>query len=371
MTMVYLEDLLACARRSNFVVTALEVRDLAFLQGALRGAERQQAPVVLVVDAGGSDADHLAALLAAMEQAAQRSASPVVIHGSGISSLSEAVHAINHGCNSLGLDAALTAQASLCREVVKMAHDCGVPVLGRPGAGKGRADLETVLGESNCDGVELEVPPVPDGSSRSMEAVEAVCEDLARFEKDGRPPLLLVRGAGLSPPASLRQALQGKGVAWLGGGQEAAAQKCLAAANGDYDRFVAHLVEELAEAAAAAAQGGGGAGQAEAARAMCRVWSPVEHLIIYNVSDLDEAGAETMMRDGRRILGAIPGVRQVFTGVAVKEEARYRYCWLVRFVHPNVIDSYRHHPDHVAFADNRFRPVAGDRISIDYQAFPD
>ena len=40
---------------------------------------------------------------------------------------------------------------------------------------------------------------------------------------------------------------------------------------------------------------------------------------------------------------------------------------LVRFCHPAVIESYREHPDHVAFADNRFRPVAGERISVDYQ----
>ena len=69
-----------------------------------------------------------------------------------------------------------------------------------------------------------------------------------------------------------------------------------------------------------------------------------------------------------RILGAIPGVRAVFTGEAVKQDAAYRYTWLVRFCHPAVIESYREHPDHVAFADNLFRPVAGERISIDYQA---
>ena len=95
---------------------------------------------------------------------------------------------------------------------------------------------------------------------------------------------------------------------------------------------------------------------------------PVEHLIIYNIEGLDRAGAETMMIEGRRVLSAIPGVREVFTGEAVKEGAKYRYTWLVRFCHPAVIDSYREHPDHVAFANNLFRPVAGERISIDYLA---
>jgi len=75
-----------------------------------------------------------------------------------------------------------------------------------------------------------------------------------------------------------------------------------------------------------------------------------------------------MMTEGRRVLSTIPGVREVFTGEAVKETAKYHYTWLVRFCHPAVIDSYREHPDHVAFANNLFHPVAGGRISIDYLA---
>jgi fructose-bisphosphate aldolase class II len=94
---------------------------------------------------------------------------------------------------------------------------------------------------------------------------------------------------------------------------------------------------------------------------------PVEHLIIYNVKGIDRAGAEAMIAEGRQVLSAIPGVREVFTGETMQDNAKYRYTWLVRFCHPLVIDSYREHPDHVTFADKLFRPVAGERISIDYQ----
>jgi len=93
-----------------------------------------------------------------------------------------------------------------------------------------------------------------------------------------------------------------------------------------------------------------------------------EHLIIYNVKGLNEQRVQAMMAEGRRMLAAIPGVREVITGEAVKAGAAYPYTWLVRFCHPAVIDSYRDHPSHVAFADQLFRPVAGERISIDYQA---
>lgn len=114
----------------------------------------------------------------------------------------------------------------------------------------------------------------------------------------------------------------------------------------------------------------GSAGQADAVLAVCRPWMPVEHVILFNSLPEGEEGiglAQDLMRDGREVLGAIPGVRKVFVGNALRPDARYRHCWLVRFAHPRVIDSYREHPEHVAFADERFRPAAPDRVSIDFE----
>jgi fructose-bisphosphate aldolase class II len=112
----------------------------------------------------------------------------------------------------------------------------------------------------------------------------------------------------------------------------------------------------------------GAAGRADAVLAEVPPWREVEHLIIYNSPGLEEPTVEEMMAEGYRVLGAIPGVRRVFTGRALKDGAKYRYCWLVRFAHPKVIESYRDHPDHADFADARFRPLSAGRISIDYEA---
>jgi len=94
---------------------------------------------------------------------------------------------------------------------------------------------------------------------------------------------------------------------------------------------------------------------------------PVDHVILFNVEGLDETGVQAMLEEGARMLGPIAGVRDLAAGVAVKADAAYRYHWMVRFAHPNVIPYYRDHPAHVAFADGRFRPVAGNRVSIDYR----
>ena len=54
------------------------------------------------------------------------------------------------------------------------------------------------------------------------------------------------------------------------------------------------------------------------------------------------------------------------TGRAVAENPKYRFCRIVEFAHRKVIESYRDHPGHIAFANSRFRPIANDRISFDF-----
>jgi len=70
------------------------------------------------------------------------------------------------------------------------------------------------------------------------------------------------------------------------------------------------------------------------------------------------------MAEGQRQLSAIPGVREVQVGSVSDKSARYRHCWLIRFASSAVIESYKHHPAHVAFADRLFRPA--DRLTTDY-----
>jgi hypothetical protein len=110
----------------------------------------------------------------------------------------------------------------------------------------------------------------------------------------------------------------------------------------------------------------GASGQGADALENCGPWRPVEHLIVYNTT-VDDKTSAGLAAEGRRVLDQIPGVRATWSGRALKPDASYRWCWLIRFAHAAVIDSYRDHPDHVAYADNHFRPIAGNRISIDYE----
>ena len=114
----------------------------------------------------------------------------------------------------------------------------------------------------------------------------------------------------------------------------------------------------------------GSSGRADDVLANCSAWQPVHHTIIYNVEKLSDAQVENVMALGQKMLGQIPGVRRVITGTTAQEQAKYKFSWLIEFVHSKVIDSYRDHPDHLRFANELFRPIASDRISIDFMQRP-
>jgi len=93
----------------------------------------------------------------------------------------------------------------------------------------------------------------------------------------------------------------------------------------------------------------------------------IRHLIVFNIREgaTNEECLAVIAR-GREQLLQIPGVIRLSFGTAVKEDARYRYNLAVDFQDESVIELYKHHPIHVAYADDYFRPLATDRITIDY-----
>jgi fructose-bisphosphate aldolase class II len=276
------------------------------------------------------------------------------------------------------------------RAVVDMAHGCAVPVEGELGyvAGVEGEDAEKHPGEViytspdeaaeyvERSGVDFLAVSIGTVHGRMAGEPRLDLERLAAIDARLGIPLVIHGGTGLSD-AQFR-ALIARGVTKINyytALADAAAACMRANAAADPRAGYTGLVKGVRAAIAAEVERcielWGGAGQADAVLAEARPWREVEHLIVYNLSEAGVAGVADMMREGRKVLGAIPGVRRVFTGEAVTAGANYRYCWLVRFADEAVIPTYRDHPAHRAFADTHFRPVAGDRISIDYIAVED
>jgi fructose-bisphosphate aldolase class II len=327
--------------------------------------------------------------MSAVETAAMRAKVPVAIHLDHGERLESAIAAIRFGCNGVMVDAShrpFEENLAATREVVTMAHACGIAVEGELGSVPGveGEDAQQHPGEMRftsvieakqfveLTGVDLLAVSIGTVHGRMQGEPNLDFERLQQINASLAIPLVLHGGTGLS--ADQYQRLIENGIAKINyyTALSDAAGACITK-NADQNQsgitgLMHGVSNRISEEVARCMTLWGSAGRASEVLAHCEPWLPVEHLIIYNTSIDDENQINRMMEEGRRVLGAIPGVRRVFTGDAVQESAGYRYTWLVKFCHPAVIDSYREHLDHVTFADSFFRPIAGDRISIDYQA---
>jgi len=326
-------------------------------------------------------------LMSAVETAARRATIPVAIHLDHGMNLGSAVRSIRLGCNGVMVDAShhsFEENCALTCTVAEMAHGCGVPIEGELGyvPGVEGEDAERHPGEQ----VYTSVDEAKEYVRRTHVDFLAVSIGTVHGRMKGEPdlnytrlqeinealaiPLVLHGGTGLSDEQYRRLIANGiSKINYYTALADAAGQRLQQntgkKAQG-YTALAAGISDVINSEAERCMQLWGCAGRADEVMKASTPWSPVEHLIIYNVEASDDT-VHTMMDEGRRVLVTIPGVREVFTGDALQEGARYRFSWLVKFCHPAVIDSYREHPAHLTFADNLFRPIAGDRISIDYQ----
>lgn len=388
MALVNMRDMLEDAYRNRYAVGAFDLVSLDFLGAIIAAAESREAPVILSLAESHFEYVDFDLVMPAVEAAARRTWVPVAIHLDHGHTLESAVRGIRLGCNGVMVDASqldFRQNVATTREVADMAHGCGVPVEGELGyvAGVEGEDAEKHPGEIRytspteakafVEQTEVDFLAVSIGTvhGRMSGSPRLDLDRLARINAAVGIPLVIHGGTGLSDQQF--RDLIARGVTKINyytALSDAAADRIRVnvetAPAAGYTRLVAGIQRAMTTEMERCIELWGSAGRARELLRRCTPWSAVNHTIIYNLAKDREVDAEAMMAEGRRVLSAIPGVRDVFTGTAVANDALYRYCWNVRFCHPAVIDSYRDHPDHQRFADSLFRPAAGDRISTDF-----
>lgn len=389
MPLVHMSDMLQHAHREGYAVGAFDLVSLDFLQGVVAAAETCEAPVILSLAESHFDYFDFPIFMPAVVAAARRATVPVAIHLDHGASLDSAVQAIGLGCNGVMVDAStqpFDANVERTRAVVEMAHGCGIPVEGELGyvAGVEGEDAERHPGEVRY----TEVSEASEYVRRTGIDFLAVSIGTVHGRMKGEPsldfprlgqinealgiPLVIHGGTGLSDTQF--QQLIDNGVAKINyytALADAAGQRIRANAADDercgYTGLVRGVAAAVQEETERRIRQWGGAGRAAEVLSAARPWREVEHVIIYNTEGIGKEQVDELMRMGRDTLSRIPGVRRVFTGHAIHDDVGYRHCWAVRFAQRQVVNSYRDHPAHRNFADTHFRPVAGDRISIDFE----
>ena len=389
MPLVDMGDMLRHAYDNKYAVGAFDLVSLDFLEAIVRAAEIKQAPVILSLAESHFEYFDFELAMAATVAAARRAKVPVAIHLDHGASLDSAVRGVRLGCNGVMVDAShlpFEQNVAATRAVTDMAHACGVPVEGELGyvAGVEGEDADKHPGEVVYTSVEQAKAYVErarvDFLAVSIGTVHGRMRghpklDIARLAQINealRIPLVIHGGTGLADEQY--RALIANGVtkinyytalADVAGARirENAARD----ARAGYTGLVRGVRDAIADECSRMIARFGSDGQADAVLKTARRWREVAHVIIYDADGSRDGTVEKMMARGHAVLRHIPGVRQVATGRAVNNAARYPYCWLIRFAQAPVIDSYRTHPAHAAFADEEFRPRAKDRISIDYE----
>ncbi len=389
MALVHMADMLRHAYENHYAVGAFDVVSLDFISGVIAAAEEKQAPVIISLAESHFEYFDFELLMAAVVRAAERTTIPVAIHLDHGESLESAVRAINLGCTGIMVDASnlpLEENITRTRAVVDVSHACGIPVEGELGyvPGVEGEDAERHPGEIQYTTVE-EARRYIDETGADFLAVSIGTvhgrmkgtprldvDRLATINQALKLPLVIHGGTGLSDDQY--RSLIDNGVTKINyytALADAAGQRIKTNSGSGTDCGYTGCTDGVAGAVQQEASRcigiWGSAGHAGSVLASCRPWLPVEHVIFFNTENLDTAETEDMMSEGRQVLGGIPGVLRVFTGHAVTDDSTYQHCWVVRFAARPVIDSYREHPVHRNFADNRFRPYAGARVSIDFE----
>lgn len=388
MPLVNMRDMLGHAYRKAYAIGGFDLVSLDFLEAIVDAAEATRSPVILSLAESHFEYYDFALAMSAAETAARRATVPVAIHLDHGATLGSAVRAINHGCNGVMVDASqevFEENIARTRAVVNMAHACGVPVEGELGyvAGVEGEDAEkhpgqlvyTSVAEAKAyverTAVDFLAVSIGTVHGRMRGHPELDIDRLRLINETLGIPLVIHGGTGLSDEQF--RALIANGVAKINyytaladAAGERIRANSVARGGAGYTGLLDGVRAAIQAEVERCMRQWGSAGRAVEVLAESSPWQPVEHVIVFNVDGISDERVETIMARGRQMLGAIPGVRRVFTGSATQVTARYRFCWLVQFAHRKVIESYREHPDHLEFANELFRPIAGDRISVDF-----
>jgi fructose-bisphosphate aldolase class II len=378
-----MQDMLRHAYDNAYAVGSFNILSLDFLEGVLRAAEHARAPLILGLSEPHFSRYDINLLLPAVEAAARRAEVPVAIHYDHGSSVEGVQQGIAMGCNSVMIDAShspLEDNLKITKQVVEVAHGCGVPV---------EAELGYVpeAGGEGADGLSFTTVDQARGFIRHTGAdFLAVSIGTVHGHLRGKPrldyqrlrhinealgiPLVIHGGSGMSEDQYHR--LITGGVAKINyhtSLSESAAQSIRSrskSADG-YAEMTEGVREAISTETEQCMRNWGSAGRAAEVLSRCREWAPAEQLTLFNVEMGDIADVQLVLSRGRRLLASIPGVREISAGQVVSEGGKYRFLWRVVLAHGDAISSFTSHSNYRDFSNRLLASISNDRLTMVYQ----
>ena len=387
MPLVNMHDMLYHAYNNNYAVGAFDLVCLDFLEAVIDAAEECRSAVILSIAEPHFAHYDVELILPAVEAAAKRASVPVAIQLDHGSTMETAIKAINLGCNGVMLDVSnqdLSDNIKKTRALAEMAHGCGVSVVGELGyvAGKEGEGAKQHPGEmaftipseakAYVERTGVDFLAVSIGTVQGRGRAKLDYARLKQLNQSVNIPLVIHGGSGLSDDQFHK--LTSNGVAkidYYTALSDVAAKAMRKRSKENPDGSFTNLKKDVKDAIVKEVKRclhqWGSAGRAAEVLERCEPWLSVEHLIIHNINAHSNQSLDSLISVGKQILSQIPGVREVFTGEAMKENSKYLFCWSVRFTHQAALDGFHKHQDFGAFLKKHLAPNTSDLISIDYR----
>lgn len=390
MPLVHLNDMINHANRHNYAVGAFGVSNLQFVEGVIQAAENCRAPVVLNLIESHFEHYDFELLMPAVREAARRAAVPAAINFDHGTSPASAERGIHSGCNGVMVDtSALSFSDNLwqTRDIVNMAHACGITVEGELGYVPGvegesakehpgelaYTSVAEAAGYVERTGVDCLAVSIGTVHGRMKGAPKLDYTRLAKIKEAVAVPLVIHGGTGLSDDQFRRLIAHGAAkinyyTALADAASRSIRENVAADRKGDHSTLLKGVRDAVREETERCLRLWGCGGRAAEVLAQCRPWHDVEHVIFYNVpATTSEIEITSILREGKKSLEAIPGVRSISTSRTIQPDGEYRFCLSIRLASKTAIEVFQNHPAHQRFANSHFWPVVTDHITLDLE----
>lgn len=388
MPLIHLDDMLKHASHHHYAVGAFGVVSLDFLEGVLQAAEASRSPVVINLLESHFSCYDFDLLMPAVLSAARRASVPVAVNFDHGSSKARAEAAIRAGCNGVMVDtSALSFSDNLwqTREIVSMAHACGVTVEGEVGYVPGREGQSaehhpgelsyTSAAEAACfaerTGVDCLAVSIGTVHGR-MKGVPKL--DLARLDRIREAtslPLVIHGGSGLSDEQYRKLIAHGvakinyyTALAQVAG--RSIKEQLIAERKTDCTEVTAGVRAAVRDEVQRCMGLWGSGGRAAEVLAQCRPWQEAQYLLVCDISDvLFDSEILASMEALKKVLEKSPGVRTVHIGRNEQADSKYRYSMSINFNSHAALVACRKQPDFSRLINNSVLAHAKDYVALD------
>jgi fructose-bisphosphate aldolase class II len=390
MPIVHLPDILKHAYHHSYAVGAFGVDNPPFLEGVLEAAEASRAPVILNLIESHFSEREFDLFVPAIVAAARASHVPVAINFDHGTSPDRAKSAIAAGCNSVMVDTSakpFSDNLHLTREIVALAHACGIAVEGELGYVPGvegesaeehpgelaytsATEAKTFVERTGVDCLAVSVGTVH-GHMKGVPRLDY--SRLAKIHEAIPTPLVIHGGTGLSDDQFRK--LISHGIAKINyyTGLADVASQCIRRnascnRNGGYGVLMAGVRDAIRKEAERCIRVWGSGGRAAEVLAQCRAWQEVEHVGLFYAMDSLTQGHDiaSVMREAKASLTAIPGVRDIRIGRALQLDGKYRYCWRVTLANAATIESFQNHHVRQTLVNKAINSLEADWVTLNF-----